>query len=108
MRALAAQSGGLAQLMEASGMQSSAMYDTLSGKSKPRKEARIALAQLAETMPEISQRRCVGCGEAFDALEPRQQYCSTRCRERGKKQRQRERWHLGPASSIALTISADA
>ncbi|MGI8546581.1 MAG: hypothetical protein ACR2M1_04485 [Gemmatimonadaceae bacterium] len=96
LRALAAQPGGRAAMMEASGLQPRALRDVLSGRSRPRHAARVALAALVQhaspdalTPPErrCATRLCAGCGEPLTAGNPRQRYCSRACQQHAYRAR---------------------
>ncbi|MDP9366000.1 MAG: hypothetical protein M3Q10_17570 [Chloroflexota bacterium] len=51
LRALAAEPGGLARLVGASGLKGRALRDVLAGRSTPRADARAALAALLDRTP---------------------------------------------------------
>lgn len=87
LRALAADSGGAAKLREASGLSRRALRDVLAGRSRPREGAARALLTLAKGVTPLAGRVCSGCSELFASADPRQRYCSNRCRDRAKYER---------------------
>ncbi len=79
---------GRTAMMDASGLQPRALRDVLTGRGRPRQPARIALAALVQGTAISPVRRCAGCGNSITASsDPRQRYCSLRCKQRAKRQR---------------------
>lgn len=102
LRALAREPEGRRAIREASGLQARALRDVLTGRSRPRQAARVALAALVQDADAPVQRRCAGCDEPIPVSSattpgPIRRYCSDRCRKRTARQRQPKR-HREPAT----------
>ncbi len=91
LRTIAAEPGGMERLAKIAGMTPRRFRVVVAGKGKPRRAARLALIQLVESGESVEPKRCPTCGIPIETTDPRQRYCSTRCRRRTEKQRQRSR-----------------
>ncbi len=89
LRAVAVKSGGMGILAEVSGLKARALRDVLAGRSRPRENARLALAALVRQEALPSSRICHGCSRRVTTIDPRRRYCSRECRERAKYARRR-------------------
>ncbi len=96
LRTLAAKPQDRNAITDATGLQTRALRDVLSDRSRPRPTARMALAALVQdASPDTDsspERRCATCGQPIPSLSatspgPRRRYCSDRCRKRAARKR---------------------
>lgn len=87
LRMLTAEPEARQAMLKASGLLPRALRNVLAGRSQPRPSARIRLTEFVHNASKLGDRHCAGCDGFLETPVPRRRYCSTRCRQRAKRQR---------------------